>query len=116
MTDVTPLIKSNQMVIQSYGPQGFKISGTQYDHHVIVFPERVVSWDGDVDNLIRYKNDIDVALVGTGTTLKLLPRERRLALKNEGLHIEMMDTGAACRTYNALMADGRRIAAALTKI
>lgn len=112
MTDITPLIKSNQMVIQSYGAQGFRISGTQHATNVIVLPDRVIAWDGeDFSPLIAIKGDIDLVILGTGKTVKLLKKE----MKPEGLHFDVMDTGAACRAYNALMADGRRIAAALIK-
>ena len=112
MTDVTPLIKSNQMVVQSYGANGFKISGQVYDTHVIVFPDRVMAWDGEsFDDLLKIKDQIDVTLYGTGKTVKHPPRDK----KPQGLHLEVMDTGAACRAYNALLADGRRVAAALLK-
>lgn len=106
MTDVTPLIKSNQMVIQSYNG-GFKISGTVYDSHVIVLPDRVIPWDGvSLDVLPK---DVDVILMGTGKTVKIPPRSTRPT----GMNMDYMDTGGAARAYNALMADGRRVAAAL---
>ncbi len=112
MTDITPLIKSNQMVVQGYGPQGFKISGATYTTPVIVFPDRVEAWDGvSMDALLALKGVADVVILGTGKSVKIPPRDQRPA----GLHIEFMDTGAACRTYNALLADGRRVAAALLK-
>lgn len=110
MTDVTPLIKSNQMVIQSYGPAGFKISGKTYAHPVLVLPDQVFHWDGEtLTDLLKIKDQIDVVLLGTGKTVKLVAKDK----KPQGLHLEVSDTGAACRAYNALMADGRRVAAAL---
>jgi len=108
--DLTPLIASDRMVIQAYGADGFKISGASYDTHVIVFPDRVETWSGDIADLVPYKNELDVILYGSGKTLKQL-----LPVQKHGLHIEAMDTGAACRTYNVLMAEGRRVAAALLK-
>ena len=112
MTDITPLIKSNQMVIQFYSPDGFKVSGTVYSTHVIILPDRVIAWDGlSFEPLLAMKGEIDVTLLGTGKTLKHPPRDK----KPQGLHLEVMDTGAACRAYNTLLADGRRIAAALLK-
>ncbi|HEY8962986.1 MAG TPA: Mth938-like domain-containing protein [Alphaproteobacteria bacterium] len=109
--DLTPLISSDRMVIQAYGSDGFKISGQMHTSNVIVFPDRVVLWlSGDLKDLVQYKDQLDVILYGTGKTLKaLLPNQK------QGLHIEAMDTGAACRTYNVLMAEGRRVAAALLK-
>ena len=112
MTDVTPLIKSNNMVVQSYGASGFKISGVVYDTHVIVMPDKVIAWDGEsFEPLLAMKDEIDVVLLGTGKTVKILPKDKRPA----GLRIDMMDTGAAARAYNTLLADGRRVAAALVK-
>ena len=109
--DLTPLISSDRMVIQAYSSDGFKISGKMYVSNVIVFPDRVEVWpSGDLRDLVTYKDDLDVVLYGSGKVLKqLLPNQKH------GLHVEVMDTGAACRTYNVLMAEGRRIAAALIR-
>jgi uncharacterized protein len=102
------------MVIQTYGGTGFKISGQSYDGPVIVLPDRVLAWDGASFEIFEtVKQECDVLLMGTGKTMTHLPKDTRLALKSKGIHIETMDTGAAARTYNALMADGRRIAVAL---
>jgi len=116
MSDITPMITSDRMVIQAYGADGFKISGQKYETAVIVLPDRVLAWDGITFDIFQtIKAACDVILMGTGKTMTLLPKDKRLELKAQGVFIETMDTGAACRTYNALMADGRRIAAALIK-
>jgi uncharacterized protein len=118
--DVTPLIAADRQVIQSYSAGGFKISGNSYQGSVVVFPDRTVSWTavsienlklGDFDMLD--KKDVDVVLIGCGAQGARLDKEIAQALKARGILPETMDTGAACRTYNVLMADGRRIAAAL---
>jgi len=108
--DLTPLISSDRMVIQSYGADGFKISGQHYSGHVIVFPDHVENWSGEIGDLAAYQKDLDVILYGSGKVLRqLMPAQK------QGLHLDVMDTGAACRTYNVLMAEGRRVAAALLK-
>lgn len=118
--DITPLIAADRQIIQSYSAGGFKISGQAYQGPVIVFPDRTVPWTassaaelkpGDFDMLDR--KDLDVVLIGCGAQGARLDREVVNALKSRGVLPEAMDTGAACRTYNVLMADGRRIAAAL---
>lgn len=102
------------MVVQAYGPAGFRVSGHTHAGAIIVLPDRVITWQaGDYTALDALRGDIDVFLLGTGTTLVLPPKDVRLDLKSRGIHAEAMDTGAACRAYNALMADGRRVAAAL---
>ena len=125
--DVTPLIKDDAQVIQSYADGGFRINGALYDGAVLVFPEKTVMWDvsGDVlkdvralseadfKPLIEASDDIDVVLLGTGKSLVFLDPALRNTLKEKGLHVEVMDSGAACRTYNVLMAEGRRVTAAL---
>jgi len=122
--DVTPLIKSGQSIVQGYSESGFRISGQSYDSAVIVTPEQILEWDVPgfealsleaFAPLLDMKDRLDVVLLGTGATIAFLPRELKQELQAEGLHVEVMDSGAACRTYNVLLADGRRVAAALLK-
>ncbi len=122
--DVTPLIRKGQQIIQAYAGGSFKISGQIYDGAVIVRPDGTSLWDveiADISNLklddfstmIADKGNIDVVLFGCGKNMAILPRELRAALKDCGLSVDSMDTGAACRTYNVLMAEGRRVVCAL---
>ena len=53
---------------------------------------------------------------GGGTRMELLPKALRQSLREAGLVVEVMDTGAACRTYNVLLAEGRRVGAALLPV
>ena len=59
---------------------------------------------------------VEVLLLGCGAKAALVPRALRGALRADGVVIEAMDTGAACRTFNLLMAEGRRAAAALIAV
>ncbi|HET6224238.1 MAG TPA: Mth938-like domain-containing protein, partial [Dongiaceae bacterium] len=59
---------------------------------------------------------IDLLLVGCGARMAPLPPALRQALRQIGVVMEPMDTGAACRTYNVLMAEGRRVCAALIAV
>ena len=136
--DVTPLISSDRQVIQSYRGGVFKISNVSYDGAVFVLPDRVIRWDfpkiespteaegsrdpsttfgitiEDFAPLKPFVDQIEVLLLGTGAKQIMLTSALRNALKKAyGFTVEAMDTGAACRTYNVLMAEGRRIAAAL---
>ncbi|WP_041441214.1 Mth938-like domain-containing protein [Thioalkalivibrio sulfidiphilus] len=58
----------------------------------------------------------EIVLLGTGARLRFPPREIILGFRSRGIGFEVMDTGAACRTYNILMAEGRPVAAALLMI
>lgn len=121
--DVTPLIQSGQQVIQSYADGQFRVNDETYDSAVIVFPDEAQSWafDGAVEDLsvedfkplLDKSSEIDVVLLGAGANMRFLPPALRAALKEGGLSVDIMDTGAACRTYNVLMAEGRRVVAAL---
>jgi len=124
--DITPLIKPGQQVIQSYSTGKFKVSGTIYGQAIIVFTEQTVEWNlssrvedltlDDFAPLIDRADQVDVVLLGCGERVAFIPPASRVSLREYGIIIEVMDTGAACRTYNVLMAEGRRIAAAMLPV
>jgi uncharacterized protein len=58
----------------------------------------------------------EVVILGTGVKLRFPPPSLTRALVEANIGLEVMDTGAACRTYNILMGDGRRVVAALLMI
>ena len=120
--DVTPLLRPGQQIIQSYAGGGFRVSGQAYQGGVIVWPEETQVWPLSVFSALQvpdfsavYNHDPlpDVVLFGTGATQQFLLPTLRQQLRDKGLVIEVMDTGAACRTYNVLVAEGRRVVAAL---
>ncbi len=120
--DVTPLIKANTQVIQSYGDGQIKVSGKRYSQPIIVTPQVTEEWSNvstfeDLNLQIFQKlfegKDIDVCLLGTGKVARFLPADLRKELKANNMNVEIMNTGAVCRTYNVLIAEGRQIAAAL---
>ncbi len=126
--DVTPLVKTGAQIIQSYADGGFRVSGARYDGAIIVDAAQTTPWsaaqekdvksltEDDFTQLLSRAADIDVVLLGSGKTLIFLNPAIKNALKSQGLSIEVMDTGAACRTYNVLMAEGRRVTAALLPV
>ena len=120
--DITPLVPEGRHVIESYGADGFRISGERYSGPVIVWPERVVPWAvtgiataavETLDAVFDAEPRIEILLIGSGAAFELAPPGLRSALSTRGIAVESMDTGAACRTYNVLMAEDRRVAAAL---
>jgi len=56
---------------------------------------------------------VEILLLGLGRSTSAVPAALRTALRTAGIALEAMDTGAACRTYNVLVAEDRRVAAAL---
>jgi len=114
--DVTPLIRKDTQVIQSYKGGTFKISGKIYETSIFVMADRVIEWPdiNDFSVLAPYKDDIEVLLYGTGEKLVMPPAELKRRIKEElGISLEAMDNGAASRTYNVLMAEGRKVVAGL---
>ena len=120
--DITPLVPEGRQIIESYGDDGFRISGERYPGPVIVWPEGVAAWAvagigaaaiETLDAVFAAEPPIEILLIGSGATFEMAPAALRSALGARGISIESMDTGAACRTYNVLMAEDRRVAAAL---
>jgi len=117
--DVTPLIKDGALIIQSYSDGKIRINDQQHKTPLLVFPDEVKKWtipndfenmkEADFTPLIEIANDIDVVLLGCGKEIKFLHPALKKSLRHKNLHIETMDTGAACRTYNVLLAEGRRV-------
>lgn len=120
--DVTPLVPRGRQVINSYGAGGFMISGERHDGSVLVFPEQIVAFEpktwsditlADVQAITEAVPRVELLLMGCGPSIQPLPPALRAGLREAGIGIDLMDTGAACRTYNILMAEDRRVAAAL---
>ncbi len=117
----TPDPRERQL-IQTYGPGRFRISDVDHTGAVLVLPQRTTPWsvatadEIAADNLgpiIEATPAVEVLVVGCGARASFIPPSRRSELRAYGLVLEVMDTGAACRTYNVLLAEGRRVAAAL---
>jgi uncharacterized protein len=124
MADVSPVIPAGRQVIETYGEMRFHITSVRYEHAVIVLPEQVTPWAPTIWDEVTFEsfaalteaNVTGVLLLGCGPRAQLPSRELRQALRAAGLVVEPMDTGAACRTYNVLMAEDRRVAAALLPV
>jgi len=109
-------------VVEGYGPGRFRISGTVFEQSVLVFPERTTPWavtefanltaDSFAD-IHASAQDIEILLLGCGERMGLVPQSLRAPLRSEGIVIEPMDTGAAARTFNLLLSEDRKVAAAL---
>ncbi len=101
--------------IDGYGPGFFRVGGQKHDGAVIVAPTGVFAWAGldDGDALIALGDSVDVVFVGVGAEIAHLPTKLREQLEEAGMGIEPMTSPSACRTYNILLSEGRRVAAAL---
>jgi uncharacterized protein len=112
-------------VVQGYGPGGFTVSGVRFAGSLLVFPDRVESWavqdaarlDAAAFEPVRTVQPVpDILVVGLGAEFLLFPPALRQAIRAWGPVVEAMATPAACRTYNVLLAEQRRVAAALVAL
>ena len=118
--DVTPLVSKGRQLIESYGDGAFKISGVVYTAPVIVFPESCFStekFEADKSNF-RLLREVfqttyspSVLLYGTGKNTSLIPEIEKEFVRQQNCVLDIMNTGAACRTFNVLCAEDRRVAA-----
>lgn len=123
--DVTPLIPEGRQLIEAYGDGAFRITGERYTGAVIVFPEATFPWDMngiaglslEDFSLVTGREPVpEILLLGTGMRTEFVLPSLRAAVRELGPVVDIMDTGAACRTYNVLLAEGRRVAAALLPV
>ncbi len=104
------------MPIDGYGPGFFRVGGKVFEGAVLVLPNSVTAWGGYGDAAALLALEVDVLFVGTGSETAHIPKPLREALEEAGIGVEPMASPAACRTYNVLLAEGRRIAAALLPV
>ncbi len=103
-----------------YGPGYVSVNGTRRQAHTVVLTDRVLDWDvGGFDNFTAETFErlaalpIEILLLGTGSAARFPHPALTDALRRAGIGLEVMDTHAACRTYNILLAEDRRVGAAV---
>lgn len=104
--------------VDGYGPGFFRIGGTAVEGPVLVGVLGVQAWGGysDTDTLLALVDQVDVLFIGTGAETGHIPSAFRATLEDAGLGVEAMNSPAAARTYNVLVSEGRRVAAALLPV
>ena len=103
--------------IDSYGGGGFRLAGEFHEGALMLLRDGPVPWSGELTPaalapVIDGAAGIDVLLLGMGPEIAAPPPALRAALEEAGLGLEPMSTASACRTYNVLLAEDRRVAAA----
>ncbi len=120
--EITAIRAGGRMAIEGYGPDGFRVSGQFYPGATLVFPDRCAAWPvtaidtlclDDLADVRVLSPPADLLLIGTGPTLRRLPPAVAVALRADGLAIDVMPTGGACRTHGILLSEHRRVVAAL---
>ena len=104
--------------VDGYGPGFFRIGGTVWQGATLTGPKGTGSWGGYEDHaaLLALVEVVDVVFIGTGADVAHLPAPLRAALEEAGIGVETMTSPAACRTYNVLLSEGRRVALAVLPV
>ncbi|HTK36427.1 MAG TPA: Mth938-like domain-containing protein [Caulobacteraceae bacterium] len=112
--------------IEAYGGGGFRVAGRRVEGSILILDDVVETWPvARLADLAPQHFEAVLAagpavaefvLLGLGPAMAPPPRTVREALAAAGLGLEVMDTPAACRLYNVLAREGRRIAAALIAV
>lgn len=112
---------AGNQLITGYDNGWVEINTVRHTQSLIVMPNQLIeNWvTGDFDSLVELDFALllelkpEVILLGTGPRHRFIHPRITRNLTDTGISIECMDTAAACRTYNILMAEGRHVAAAL---
>ncbi|MCR9108013.1 Mth938-like domain-containing protein [Marivita sp. XM-24bin2] len=112
------VVYTDAQPVEGYGPDFFRIGGTKHAAPLVTGQAGTRSWGGyeDADTLLSFVGEVDVLFVGTGKDITHLPAALQNRLEAEGLGVEVMSSPAACRTYNVLLSEGRRVALALLPV
>lgn len=104
--------------VEGYGPGFFRVGGQLVAGPVLVTRAGARGWGGldDVEALVALAGETDVLLVGLGAVPGRLPAGLAARLEAAGIAAEAMATPAAARTFNVLLAEARRVAAALLPV
>ena len=104
--------------IDGYGPGFFRVNGEVIEGNIIMAPTGAKPWGGweDLDTIIAHSGDLDVLFLGMGAEVGYPPKEAQEKLTGAGIAFEQMATPAACRTYNVLLSEGRRVGAVLIAV
>lgn len=104
--------------VAGYGPGFFRIGQTVLRGPCLITPWDAGPWGGwdDTATPLSLAGRIDVLFAGTGAQMAPVPATFRRALEEAGIGVEPMASPAACRTYNVVLSEGRRIALALIPV
>jgi uncharacterized protein len=111
--------------IEAYGKGGFAFADMSHRGSLLCLPNGIWAWpvmmpaeidQYSLDRVFKAANSIDTLIVGTGTEVWVPPRGLREALRAVRVVLDPMQTGAAIRTYNIMLGERRRVAAALIAV
>ncbi|MEZ5849626.1 MAG: Mth938-like domain-containing protein [Hyphomicrobiaceae bacterium] len=111
--------------IEAYGNGGFRFAGMSHRGSIVCLPAGIAAWPvtapDQIDRaslaaVLARPQGLDFLLLGTGQSQVFPAPDVRKAFREAGIGLDVMDTGAACRTYNILLGERRPVGAALIAI
>ncbi len=111
--------------IEAYGNGGFRFAEMSHRGSLLCLPDGIWAWPvtrpGDIDRaslepIFAHADAIDTFIIGTGLDVWIPPRALREELRAVRIVLDPMQTGPAIRTYNIMMGERRRVAAALIAV
>jgi uncharacterized protein len=111
--------------IEAYGKGGFAFADMSHRGSLLCLPDGIWAWpvtrpkdidEASLQRVFAAADVIDTLVVGTGTSVWLPPAELRKALRAVSVVLDPMQTGPAIRTYNIMLGERRRVAAALIAV
>ncbi len=124
--EIEQVVPEGRQIIQSYWSGGFTVTGVRHHGGLVITATRTGALEGAGGEISREElavlrplaeaGELELVIIGTGSAFRPCPAALRSELRGWGLAAEAMATPAACRTYNLLITEGRRVAAALLPI
>ena len=111
--------------IEAYGKGGFAFAEMSHRGSLLCLPDAIWAWPvtrpeeitrASLQRVFASANNIDTLIIGTGSDVWLPPSDLREALRRVKVVLDAMQTGPAIRTYNIMMGERRRVAAALIAV
>jgi uncharacterized protein len=104
-------------VISAFGDGGFRFGDHSHRGHLLVLPSGMRAWDGaDFSPVFAESAEIDFFILGTGVGFNRLEPALAQRFVELGISADAMSTSAAVRTYNLMLGDARRVAAAMLAV
>lgn len=125
MQDITPIIPEGRKIIQAYGNGGFTVNGEKINSAIFITQDSLVkinasnlqeinqNFFAEIGNIL---SEQEIMLVGYGTNSDFFPAEIEKFLRDKKISIDYINSGAACRTYNILLSEERKVCAIIIPV
>ncbi len=123
--EFTEIKSSEEAFIAGYGDGGFRMGDGRFEGSMLITPNGFYPWEvsdkseisiESIKRILDAHVYVEIVIIGMGTSMAFLKPEIRSAFSEKNIAVEVMDTGAAARTYNVLLQEGRKVSAALIAV